>query len=86
MTASNGLFEMQVETDKEKLLTLLDEHKNIGKVKEDNELIIANLNQKMNASEINAYLFENGITLSHLVKRMPSLEQQFLDLTNNQTV
>ena len=86
MTASNGLFEMQVETDKEKLLTLLEGHKNIGNVKEDNGLIIANLNQKMNASDINAYLFQNGITLSHLVKRMPSLEQQFLDLTNNQTV
>lgn len=86
MTASNGLFEMQVESDKEKLLTLLEGHQNIGKVKEEDGLIIANLNVKMSASDINAYLFQNGITLSHLVKRMPSLEQQFLDLTNNQTV
>jgi len=86
MTSSNGLFEIQVESDKEKLLNLLDSHENIGKVKEEDGLIIANLNTKMNASDINAYLFKNGITLSHLVKRMPSLEQQFLDLTNNQTV
>ena len=86
MTASNGLFEMQVETDKEKLLSLLEGHENIGKVKEDGGLIIANLNNTMNASDINAYLFQNLITLSPLVKRMPSLEQQFLDLTNNQTV
>jgi len=28
-------------------------------------------------------LFEKGFVLSHLVKRKPSLEQQFLDLTNN---
>lgn len=86
MTASNGLFEIQVEADKEKLLSLLEGHKMIGKIKEEDGLIIANLNEKMNASDINAYLFKNGITLSHLVKRMPSLEQQFLDLTNNQTV
>jgi ABC-2 type transport system ATP-binding protein len=86
MTASNGLFEMQVEADKEKLLDLLEAHDNIGKVKEEEGLVIANLSQKMDASDINAYLFKNGIILSHLVKRMPSLEQQFLDLTNNQTV
>lgn len=86
MTASNGLFEMQVDANKEKLMSLLEGHKNIGKVKEEDGLIIANLNVKMDASDINAYLFQNGITLSHLVKRMPSLEQQFLDLTNNQTV
>jgi ABC-2 type transport system ATP-binding protein len=33
---------------------------------------------------MNAYLFDNGISVTHLVKRKPSLEQQFLELTNNQ--
>jgi ABC-2 type transport system ATP-binding protein len=36
----------------------------------------------MDATEINTFLFKNGIAVSHLVKRKPSLEQQFLDLTN----
>ena len=52
-------------------------------MKKEGELIIATLNESISAADFNKYLFENGIVLSHLVKRKPSLEQQFLDLTNN---
>lgn len=85
MTASNGLFELRVDADEEKLMKLLEDHKSIGTIKKDeeNNLIIASLNDQIDATEINSFLFQNGITLSHLVKRKPSLEQQFLDLTNN---
>lgn len=85
LTASNGLFELRVDADEEKLIKLLEDHKSIGTVKKDeeNNLIIASLNEQIDASEINSFLFKNGIILSHLVKRKPSLEQQFLDLTNN---
>tara|TARA_R110000787_G_scaffold234375_10_gene341292 strand:+ start:466 stop:1365 length:900 start_codon:yes stop_codon:yes gene_type:complete len=83
MTASNGLFEIQVDAEDEKLLALLEEHNSIGLVKKEGDFIIAHLNDQMKAAEINTFLFKNGITVSHLVKRMPSLEQQFLDLTNN---
>ena len=83
MTASNGLFELRVNANEDQLLKLLEEHQGIGSVKKDHDLIIANINQQMEASELNSYLFSKGITLSHLVKRKPSLEQQFLDLTNN---
>ena len=55
----------------------------IGKINEENETIIANLKSAVSATEINEYLFKKGIVLSHLVKRKPSLEQQFLDLTNS---
>ncbi|MGB0891215.1 MAG: ABC transporter ATP-binding protein [Flavobacteriaceae bacterium] len=83
MTASNGLFELKVDSDEEKFITILEKHEAIGKVTKDHETFIANLNSEISATEINKYLFDNGITLSHLVKRKPSLEQQFLDLTNN---
>tara|TARA_B100000795_G_C22775628_1_gene429873 strand:- start:695 stop:1594 length:900 start_codon:yes stop_codon:yes gene_type:complete len=83
MTASNGLFELKVATEKSKLLTLLNKHTSIGDIKEDGELIIAHLKEEMEATEINTFLFKNGVIVSHLVKRKPSLEQQFLDLTNN---
>ena len=83
MTASNGWFEMKTQTDKESLLALLEKHKNIGTVREKDGLIIANLHQKMDSGEINSYLFNQGIILSHLVKQRPSLEQQFLKLTDN---
>lgn len=82
MTASKGLFELKTTNDKIKLLTLLEQHHSIGVVKEDGEFIIAYLTEEMEATEINTFLFKNGIAVSHLVKRKPSLEQQFLDLTN----
>ena len=83
MTASKGLFELKTANDKIKLLTLLEQHHSIGAVKEEGEFIIAYLTEEMEATEINTFLFKNGIVVSHLVKRKPSLEQQFLDLTNN---
>lgn len=83
MTASNGFFEVSVDDNEEKLMTLLGAHTSIGNVKKEGELIIATLNESISAADFNKYLFENGIVLSHLVKRKPSLEQQFLDLTNN---
>ena len=83
MTASNGLFELKVANDEDKLLSILEEHSAIDKVTKDHETIIATLNNAISAAEINEYLFKKGIILSHLVRRKPSLEQQFLDLTNN---
>ena len=45
--------------------------------------LIATLNRNVTAKEMNEFLFDKGIILSHLVKRKPSLEQQFLTLTND---
>ena len=82
ITATNGYFELNTD-DTKKLTKLLEEHPAISDIKEEDGKFIATLERELSAAEINAYLFENGITLSHLVKRMPSLEQQFLTLTNN---
>ena len=83
MSISYGLFELNTKEPKNKLISTLNKNSNIGSIKEEGDLIIAHLTQEMEASEINTYLFDNGITVSHLVKRKPSLEQQFLDLTSN---
>jgi ABC-2 type transport system ATP-binding protein len=83
MTTSNGLFELKIEKDEEKLLAALEKHPSIKKVTKEHETLIATLNDAISATEINRFLFEKGLYLSHLVKRKPSLEQQFLDLTNN---
>jgi len=83
MTASKGLFELKVEKDEEKLLAALEMHPSIQKVTKDHETIIATLKDTVSATEMNVFLTEKGIYLSHLVKRKPSLEQQFLDLTSN---
>lgn len=83
MTASNGLFEIKVDTNENQLIELLENHDAIQSVKKEGDLLIATLSKELSASEINTFLFQNSISLSHLVKRKPSLEQQFLDLTNN---
>jgi ABC-2 type transport system ATP-binding protein len=83
MTASNGLLELKVDENEDELIKLLENHEAIGKITKDHETLIATLNSNVSSAEINTYLFKNGIVLSHLVKRKPSLEQQFLDLTNN---
>ncbi|GFD93884.1 ABC transporter ATP-binding protein [Alteromonas sp. KUL156] len=83
MTASNGFFELQAD-NQETLTQLLENHPAIGNIKKENGILIASLASELSASEINTFLFDKGISLSHLVKRKPSLEQQFLDLTNNQ--
>ena len=83
MTSSHGLFELKVGDKKEKLMELLTSHDGVNTVKEDNDLIIATLNKPVMASELNSYMFKNDVILTHLVKRKPSLEQQFLTLTND---
>jgi ABC-2 type transport system ATP-binding protein len=86
MSISYGLFELNTKEPKNKLISTLNKNSSIGVIKEEGDLIIAHLTQQMEASEINTYLFDNGITVSHLVKRKPSLEQQFLDLTNTNKI
>jgi ABC-2 type transport system ATP-binding protein len=83
MSASHGLFELNSNEPKNKLISILNNNSNIGSVREEGDLVVAYLTTEMEATDINNYLFKNGITVSHLVKRKPSLEEQFLDLTNN---
>ena len=83
MTASNGLLELKVDENEDELISFLNNHNAIGKVSKDHETIIATLSKNLSATEINKDLFDKGFVLSHLVKRKPSLEQQFLDLTKN---
>ena len=83
MTASNGFFDLKSDNDQEKLKGLLENYDGISSVKEEEGLLIAVLTKDISATEINEYLFKNKISLSHLVKRKLSLEQQFLTLTND---
>ncbi|NNE32466.1 MAG: ATP-binding cassette domain-containing protein [Winogradskyella sp.] len=82
MINSHGFFELKAEKHQD-LLKLLEEHDNFGKVKIQDDLITAFLNEPMSASEFNQLMFNKGILLSHLVKRKESLEEQFLQLTDD---
>ena len=83
MISSHGFFELKT-TKHDELIQLLETDKNFGKLKIEGELITAFLNEPMDASAFNKLMFEKGITLSHLVKRKETLEEQFLKLTDNQ--
>ncbi|MEX6625991.1 ABC transporter ATP-binding protein [Tenacibaculum salmonis] len=82
LTTTTGFFELSSQNNEE-LIKLLDNHPSIGNIKKENDILIAQLTSDLSSSEINQFLFKNNVILSHLVKRKPSLEQQFLDLTNN---
>ena len=82
LISSNGFFELKT-TQKDDLIKLLDSHPNFSHTKSEADLITAFLTLPMDAEEFNKLLFKNGIVLSHLVKRKESLEEQFLQLTEN---
>ncbi len=83
MTASNGVLEVKIDHKENELISFLKNHNAVLKVTKQHETIMATLQTNVMASAINKELFEKGFILSHLVKRKPSLEQQFLDLTKN---
>tara|TARA_R110002126_G_scaffold14937_5_gene61899 strand:- start:72 stop:971 length:900 start_codon:yes stop_codon:yes gene_type:complete len=82
MLTSYGFFELRA-IDEEALVTFLSKHASFGPIKQENGLITAILKEEMKATTLNQDLFNNGIVLSHLVKRKESLEEQFLNLTNH---
>ena len=81
IVSSHGFFELKSANMQALEKTLLS-HPKVGKVADKEGLLTAFLDEPMDAEEINEFLFEKGITLSYLVKRKESLEEQVLQLTN----
>ncbi|MBP8792329.1 MAG: ATP-binding cassette domain-containing protein [Lutibacter sp.] len=83
IVASNGFIDLKVEGSSAPLILVLKTYDGISKIEAIEDKIVATLSKPIEAAEINQFLFKNNIIVSHLVKRKPSLEQQFLTLTNN---
>ncbi len=83
MTSNEGFFTLQSE-DLEQLKRVLDEMPAFKKVTISGDYVVAYLDTKLDGRELNKLLFEKGITLSYLVHRKESLEEQFLEITKNQ--
>ncbi|MCM4154569.1 ATP-binding cassette domain-containing protein [Gramella sp. AN32] len=81
IVSSHGFFELKAK-DMLQLENLLGKHPKIGKIVDKEGMLTAFLDDPMEADEINEYLFKNGLSLSFLLKRKESLEEQFLQLTN----
>ena len=82
MTNGNDYFELQADNNME-LIAVLKRHADFGKVEEQEGKVLFYTKTSIESSNLNRYLFENNISLTHLVKRKSSLEEQFLALTNN---
>jgi len=83
MTTSFGLIELNTDNQTGKLIKLLQDYDGVASVKMENNLIYAVLNKDISTADLNKFFLKNEIILSHLTKRKPTLEQQFLTLTNN---
>lgn len=84
MISSHGFFELKC-NDQETLVNYLNNNDVISKVKIEGDLITAFLNEPIDATTFNQMLFKENLVLSHLVKRKESLEEQFLQLTDQQS-
>lgn len=86
LNASHGFFELR-SSNMEVLKNALTETNLFDSVKKNQEddFFTAILTKPMEAEELHKILIEKGIILSHLVKKRESLEQQFLQLTNQKS-
>ncbi len=82
MSVNEGFFELEAD-DNENLALVLKTHPAVKNVVNEGTKVLVYLKHDWDAKELNQFLFEKNIVLSHLVKRKNSLEEQFLELTNN---
>lgn len=84
MLVSYGFFELKAD-DLTALKTFIENNVDFDSFKVENDILTGFPNKEISATELNKALFNSGIALSHLVKRKESLEEQFLELTKNQS-
>ena len=75
--------------DLDKLSFTVKEFKHLKSLEEEKDLLSLHLNDATDAHELNTFLIEKGIVLTHLAIRKSSLEQKFLDIleeSDDQTI
>src|SRR5690606_24453766 len=80
MVANEGFFELEAK-DMIALESQIKKHEAVESTSTEEGKLFVYLKSNLEATELNQYLAQNGIVLSHLVKRKHSLEEQFLQLT-----
>lgn len=76
--------ESQIELSAENnqiLMQALNNYSGITKMSEEHHHVVLNVNEQFSAAELNKFLHEKNIHLSHLQMRKKRLEEQFLELT-----
>lgn len=77
---SKGADLVEVNADAPNFNELLKSFDGIASVQRENGFFQVTLKDGIKIQDINKFLFENGVTASHLVARKKSLEKQFLEI------
>lgn len=77
---NKGVESVEIASTSGETKSILDKYHKASKVVEEDGKFLVTLADGTHAGDLNAYLFANGITVSHLVTQRKSLEKQFLEL------
>ncbi len=77
---SKQTLAIEVASLNKELENVLNRWEKVGDIKKEKTHFLISINSGLESSEINKYLFENGIVVSHLVVQKKSLEKQFLEI------
>ena len=83
MISSYGFFELK-SSETNKLIEFVEKHPKISHFKQEDSLITAFLSAPLSAEDLIQNLFEKRIIVTHFIKRKESLEEQFLQLTDQE--
>jgi ABC-type multidrug transport system ATPase subunit len=75
-----GAVSLEVKADHENLEEVLKASKMGSDVKRERDKYIMTMQEGFTSTDVNAYLFQNGITAKHLFVQVKSLEKQFLEI------
>ncbi|MDO4224888.1 MAG: ABC transporter ATP-binding protein [Bergeyella zoohelcum] len=82
MTNTNGFFELKA-NDFEQLEAVINSFSDVSSLEQKSGKLILRMKNDLPAEQLNQWLVEKGIYLSHLAKKKESLENQFLELVKN---
>lgn len=83
MVGNEGFIEVTAQ-DNEALTLLIKQHPAVSYTEFTDGKLLVYLKTPIEAWDLNRYLAEKGVYVSHLTKRTRSLEEEFLKLTGNQ--
>ncbi len=75
-----GAVSLEVKADSENIEEVLIASKMGSAVKRERDKYIMTMEEGFTAADVNAYLFQHGITAKHLLVQVKSLEKQFLEI------
>lgn len=80
MSAQQALVEVQA-YDVRSLQDALAQHPDFDRYTSEGERLLVQFKKEVAPADLNKFLFSHGISVSHLVARKNTLEEQFLELT-----